>query len=168
MVREGKFREDLYYRLNVIPIFLPPLRDRKDDIPQLTEFYVKKISGELHKKITGISPKALQALMRYNWPGNIRELENVLKRSITLIDEECIEISDLPDYVVSSGIDADENKFISSETYKTDDVLTWETYEKRIISKAIKKYGSYNAAAKALGVTHKTVAAKAKKYGIGK
>lgn len=168
MVREGKFREDLYYRLNVIPIFLPPLRDRKDDIPQLTEFYIKKISGELHKKITGISPKALKTLMRYGWPGNIRELENVLKRSITLIDGECIEISDLPDYVASSGLDAGENKSGIQEKYGTDDVLTWETYEKQIISRAIKKYGSYNAAAKALGVTHKTVAAKAKKYGIGK
>lgn len=169
MVREGNFREDLYYRLNVIPIFLPPLRERKDDIPQLTEFYTKKISGELHKKITGIDPEALQSLMRYEWPGNIRELENVLKRSITLIDGECIGTSDLPDYIVNSGTAAaGGNRQGGSVPEETSEILPWETYEKQIISRAIKKYGSYNAAAKALGVTHKTVAAKAKKYGIGK
>ena len=77
MVQEGRFREDLFYRLNVVSVDMPPLRDRKDDIPALAEFFVRRFASELKKKIEGIHPDALKVLMRHNWPGNIRELENV-------------------------------------------------------------------------------------------
>src|SRR6476659_2420386 len=86
MVQDGRFREDLFYRLNVVSVDMPPLRDRKDDIAALGEFFVRRFSGELKKKIDGISPEALKVLMRHNWPGNIRELENVLERSVLLAD----------------------------------------------------------------------------------
>jgi Nif-specific regulatory protein len=95
MVREGRFREDLYYRLNVVSVEMPPLRDRKDDIPALAEFFVKRFSGELKKRVDTIQPDALKVLMRHNWPGNIRELENVIERAVLLTDGGAITLADL-------------------------------------------------------------------------
>jgi len=94
-VKEGCFREDLYYRLNVVPIKLPPLRERKEDIALLCDFLIKKHTERLHKKIKGISPQALRALKRYPWPGNIRELDNVIERAIILTQNEIIQPQDL-------------------------------------------------------------------------
>lgn len=94
-VKEGCFREDLYYRLNVVPIKLPPLRERKEDIALLCDFLIKKHTERLHKKIKGISPQALRALKRYPWPGNIRELDNVIERAIILTQNEIIQPPDL-------------------------------------------------------------------------
>ena len=86
MVQEGRFREDLFYRLNVVSVEMPPLRDRKDDIPALAEFFVRASPSELKKKVDGIDPDALKVLMRHNWPGNIRELENVIERAVLLAE----------------------------------------------------------------------------------
>ncbi|HKB11981.1 MAG TPA: sigma 54-interacting transcriptional regulator, partial [Vicinamibacterales bacterium] len=83
-IAEGRFREDLYYRINVIPISLPPLRERREDIPLLAEHFVAKYTEQMDKQITGISHEALDLLMRYEWPGNIRELENVMERAVAL------------------------------------------------------------------------------------
>lgn len=94
-VREGKFREDLYYRLNVVPIELPPLRARKEDLPLLCDFIIEKHSQKLHKKIQGISPQAMRLLKKYHWPGNIRELDNVIERAIILTEDEIIDVEDL-------------------------------------------------------------------------
>ena len=94
-VRAGKFREDLLYRLNVIRIITPPLRDRKDDIPLLTEYFLRKYSGELGKSVRGVEPKAMQSLMAYHWPGNVRELENALERAVLLCDGKKISQKDL-------------------------------------------------------------------------
>jgi DNA-binding NtrC family response regulator len=95
MVQEGRFREDLFYRLNVVSVETPPLRDRKEDIPALAEFFVRRFSGELKKKVEGIDPEALKVLMRHHWPGNIRELENVVERSVLLADGAHVRVSDL-------------------------------------------------------------------------
>src|SRR5918994_287225 len=86
MVANGQFREDLYYRLNVVSIDMPPLRERKDDIQQLAMFFLKRFSGELKKRLDGLSPDAVKLLMRYNWPGNIRELENSIERAVLLTE----------------------------------------------------------------------------------
>src|SRR5512140_1483728 len=86
MVASGQFREDLYYRLNVVSIDMPPLRERKEDIAALATFFLRKFSGELKKRTDGLSPDALKLLMRYNWPGNIRELENALERAVLLTE----------------------------------------------------------------------------------
>src|SRR6476659_3539060 len=86
MVADGRFREDLFYRLNVVSVDVPPLRDRKDDIPDLAEFFVRRFASELKNKVEGIHPDALKVLMRHNWPGNIRELENVVERAVLLAD----------------------------------------------------------------------------------
>ena len=84
MVQAGQFREDLYYRLNVVSIEMPPLRERKDDIVPLANSFIRRFAGELKKKIDGLEPDAQKLLMRYNWPGNIRELENTIERAMLL------------------------------------------------------------------------------------
>ena len=95
MVQAGLFREDLYYRLNVVSIEMPPLRERKEDIPALVQFFIRRFAGELKKKLEGIHPEAQRTLMRYNWPGNIRELENALERAILLTESASIRSEDL-------------------------------------------------------------------------
>src|SRR6476619_3209928 len=95
MVTEGRFREDLFYRLNVVSVETPPLRDRKDDIGELAEFFVKRFASELKKRVEGLSPDAIKLLMRYNWPGNIRELENSIERAVLLAEGLHIAVDDL-------------------------------------------------------------------------
>ena len=95
MVEAGSFREDLYYRLNVVAIEMPPLRERKEDIAALAAFFIRRFSGELKKKVAGLEPDALKLLMRYQWPGNIRELENAVERAMLLTDGAQIGVEDL-------------------------------------------------------------------------
>ena len=95
MVEAGDFREDLFYRLNVVSVETPPLRDRKDDIAALSDFFVKRFAAELKKKVEGVHADALKVLMRHNWPGNIRELENVVERAVLLADGGLVGVSDL-------------------------------------------------------------------------
>jgi two-component system response regulator AtoC len=95
MVQSGQFREDLYYRLNVVSIEMPPLRERKDDIVPLANSFIRRFAGELKKKIEGLEPEAQKLLMRYNWPGNIRELENAIERAMLLSDGRAIGSDDL-------------------------------------------------------------------------
>lgn len=187
LVENGEFREDLYYRLNVIPIWLPPLRERREDIPVLSEYFLNKIAEELSCEPKQLSGEAMDALIHYSWPGNIRELENVMERINILADDREVQKEDLPHYI-SENYHTSVNDEVPSEAVtenglydaglslgKTsaeeivtgnDEIMPWEYYEREIIRKALKKYGSYNAAGKALGLTHKTVAAKARKYHI--
>ena len=94
-IRAGQFREDLYYRLNVVSIEMPPLRERKDDVAQLAIFFLRRFAGELKKRVDGLSPDALKLLMRYNWPGNIRELENSIERAVLMSDGSQVTSNDL-------------------------------------------------------------------------
>ncbi|MBC7189248.1 sigma-54-dependent Fis family transcriptional regulator [Candidatus Aerophobetes bacterium] len=96
LIREGKFREDLFYRLNIVPIFLPPLRERKEDIPLLAFHFLQKFNQERNKNVKGISPEAMEILINYSWPGNVRELENVIERLIVMSEEEVIKPHHLP------------------------------------------------------------------------
>ena len=96
MVKEGRFREDLYYRLNVFPIHIPPLRQRKDDIPDLAAHFVRRLAAEEGKDVVGISRDALEMLKAYDWPGNVRQLENTIFRAIVLCDGEALQVSDFP------------------------------------------------------------------------
>ncbi|SHE31778.1 sigma 54-interacting transcriptional regulator [Clostridium fallax] len=193
MVKDSEFREDLYYRLNVIPIYLPPLRERKQDIALLLEYFLMELQSGKKDKIKMITNEAMEAMLAYRWPGNIRELRNIMERIIALTDKNYICLEDLPSYIKSakwnngnklgekdieqinnSKINYDkeitcyEEINIKDEIINSDEILPLKEYEKIIIEKALIKYGSYNKAAKVLGVTHKTVSAKAKEYGIEK
>jgi two-component system, NtrC family, response regulator GlrR len=90
MVKEGTFREDLYYRIHVVPVNIPPLRERKEDIPLLAEHFLKEISQKMKKNIRGLSAMAMQKLMLYDWPGNVRELENTIEHAVAITQEDVI------------------------------------------------------------------------------
>lgn len=165
MVGKEQFREDLYYRLNVVPITLPSLRERKDDIPLLVEHFLEKLCKKLGKEHKTLTKRAIGHLYNYDWPGNVRELENIIERVINLADSDVIDVWDLPSYITGKDIEKKKpliNLDVDGELASFDD------YEKAIIKMALKKYKSFNAAGKALGITHKTVAAKARKYGLVK
>lgn len=110
MSKNGSFREDLYYRLNVINIEMPPLRDRKDDIPLLVKYFIHKFSNEFQRNNVSISEKALEILMRYSWPGNIRELENVIQRAI-IMSKDQIQVEDIPEYLKIPAPNAESQPF---------------------------------------------------------
>src|SRR5690606_23550599 len=96
MVKEGRFREDLYYRLNVFPIHVPPLRERKEDIPDLVAHFIRRLAAEEGKQVVGIAPGALAMLCAYDWPGNVRQIENAIFRAIVLCDGNMLHVSDFP------------------------------------------------------------------------
>lgn len=166
-IEKGEFREDLYYRINVIPICLPSLCERKEDIPMLVRYFIMKAGAAAGKSEIRLSEEALGCLCRYNWPGNVRELENLIERLVVLSDRELIELQDLPSEI-SSLYDIYENDSSGSliNIDETGRIATLEEYEREIITHALKRFGSFNATGKALGITHKTVATKAKKYNI--
>src|SRR5262249_29573250 len=103
MVKEGKFREDLFYRLNVITIDLPPLRQRKEDIPLLVEYFLNKYSEENSRSARRMTPEALRPLMSYSWPGNVRELENVIERAVVLSSGPEIGVDLIADHIAGRG-----------------------------------------------------------------
>jgi PAS domain S-box-containing protein len=161
MIKKGEFREDLYYRLNVMTISLPPLRNRKEDISLLTEHFISKIGKRLNKPVEVIDKESLLHLQEYNWPGNIRELENIIERAINMCDGRIITAKDLPTYL--SNTSPKKEGLINLINGQ---LLPLEEYEKELIEIAMKKFKSYNQAGKALGLTHRTVALKCQKYGI--
>lgn len=162
MVESGEFRKDLYYRLNVIPITLPPLRDRKGDIPLLVEHFVNKMKKREGIKIDGVTPKVMEYLENYTWPGNIRELENIIERAVALNEGNILKEDCLPNYIKlpEKATNVDLINLINGE------LTTFEQYEKAIIKKGLEKYKSYNKVGKVLGITHRTVALKAQKYNL--
>lgn len=161
MLINKSFREDLYYRLNVLSINLPPLRERKEDIPLLTEHFIRKVSKNLNKNINSIDKNALRHLQQYSWPGNIRELENIIERAINLCEDNMILPQDLPGYIkASSTVNDNLINLLNGE------LATFEDYEKEIIALAMEKYKSFNKAGKALGLTHRTISLKCEKYKI--
>lgn len=161
MLASGEFREDLYYRLNVISISLPPLRNRKEDISLLTEHFIFKIANRLNKQIKGIEKECISYLQEYNWPGNVRELENVIERAINMCDGSIITAKDLPIYITNAASSGG-----SLINMVNGELAPMEEYEREIIEMALKKYKSYNQAGKVLGLTHRTVSLKCKKWGI--
>jgi TyrR family helix-turn-helix protein len=164
MIDKGTFREDLYYRLNVIPIHLPPLRKRRSDIPLLIDYFRELFNKRLGKNIRSYEPAFLQYLSHYEWPGNIRELQNIMERVMTLEEENRLTVQGLPSYITDSSsqpLAHNKGKEIFSDQ---EELLTIEDYEKQIYERAVELFPSFNQMAKALGVTHKTAASKVRKY----
>jgi len=164
MIRNGKFREDLYYRLNVIPIIIPPLRDRLEDISSLVTLFISKYNKKLNKEIKGAELSFINKLLAYNWPGNIRELQNVIERAMNLCDEKYISSQNI---IMDIGIASNlENKidFDVCKMLKLKEVV--EICEKQAIVTALGKNKSLRKTAKELGVSHTTIINKIKKYKI--
>ncbi len=158
-IKEGGFREDLYYRINVFPIFLPPLRERKDDIMLLADHFLEKYSAENGKRITRISTPAIEALTRYHWPGNIRELENCIERAVLLCEDDVIRSEHLPPSL--QMIRKDDTSVKPSFT----EIIA--NKERELIVDALKKCGGQQRrAAQELGLTERILGYKIKKYGI--
>lgn len=162
-VREGKFRDDLFYRLNVITVDLPPLRNRREDIPLLVEFFLRKFCAENEKPARQIAPEALRALIDYNWPGNVRELENVIERAVVLSSGPVVGIELLPDHIVGRG-----SAYASIE-HRPDASLfdIMEDCERRIIADMLEKCnGNQTEAAERFRVPLSTLNQKIKRLNI--
>ena len=167
-VEQGQFREDLYFRLKVIPITLPPLRDRREDIPLLAEYFIRRFNKELKKHLKGISKEAINLMMRYNWPGNIRELKNVIERIMLLETDEVILPVHLPQEIIDKATSP-----LNQEPLKTfdlsipDDGNSFEDVEKELLQVALSKArGNQTQAAKLLNLTRDTLRYRMKKFGL--
>ena len=156
-VRQGKFREDLFYRLSVVPIHLPPLRERKQDVPLLVEHFLQKYNKKTKKRINKISSAVIKALSEYSWPGNIRELENTIERAVVLSADDEIRLEDLIYHGISSNF--------SLLTPVDGKYKTMNQIEKEYVSTVLHAHkGNRSQAAKALGIDRKTLLSKIKKY----
>ena len=166
LIEENKFREDFYYRLNVINILIPALRRRKEDIPLLIDYFIKKYAKENDKNISRISSEALDTLMKYNYPGNIRELENLIERMVVLARDEIITSRELP--IQFSASDDAENKTDSArDFYKGTFKKRTEAFEKDLIEQALKENNfNQSKAARSLGMNERNMRYKIKKYGL--
>jgi two-component system response regulator AtoC len=153
-IEKQEFREDLYYRLNVVNIELPPLRERKEDIPLLAEHFLSKFASENRKEVSGFSPEAMEFLLYYDWPGNIRELENAIERAVILAKDSIIVIDDLPQESLMLAYPNTPKKSIKE-------------VEKEHILNILRETGdNYSEAARILGVSRMTLYNKAKEYGF--
>lgn len=163
-IKKGSFREDLYYRLNVIPIQLPPLRDRKTDIPILIEHFLKKYNYIDSKHIEKINDDAVALLLKYNWPGNVRQLESVVERAVLLTESSIISKDDLPLEIKTTPIDIDKYEFDLPENG-----INFYELEKEILVKAmIKSDGVIAKAANLLGMSYRTLQYRLEKFGINR
>lgn len=167
-VREGRFREDLFYRLNVVPIHLPPLRERIDDIPLLVEHFLRRFNERLGKSVRRVDPEALAALLEYNWPGNIRELENLMERSVLLAEGDTIGLADLPGLRrggQTAGVAVvEELEELGLKEYVR--VHTAKLERARIQRVLESEDGNVTRAARRLGISRKSLQTKMKEYGL--
>src|SRR5438067_6908423 len=159
-LEEGSFREDLYYRLNVVPIDIPPLREHKEDIPDLVNLFLSRLAEESNKKISGISPEAVKILTDHHWPGNVRELQNVLERASALAAGTRLEVSDIQlDSQRAQSADSSEN-FLPEGT-------TLEQWEDQMIREALRRAnGNKSHAARLLGLSRNALRYRLSKIGI--
>ncbi|WMM25998.1 sigma 54-interacting transcriptional regulator [Tissierella sp. MB52-C2] len=162
-VAEGRFREDLFFRLNVVPINIPALKERREDIPKLIQFFLEKLNRK-YKKIISITDDAINILKSYTWPGNVRELENLIEYLFIMNTSEEIDIEQLPPQVLTQQLYTnswgEEDSYIPNLNYMI------ERYEKSIILSTLKNYPSIRQASKVLGVHYSTLSRKIKKYNI--
>lgn len=160
-VEKGKFREDLYYRLKVVTVEIPPLRERKEDIPELVSFFIEKYSKEFGKKISGVDERALRALEDYSWPGNIRQLETVIEKAVIVCDGDKITLRDIQDelrFTIPKSI---------FEIEIPEEGLNYEELEKELLKKALIKSNYVIAkAARLLGMSYKTFWYRLEKFGL--
>ena len=155
-MKKGTFREDLYYRLNVIPILVPPLRERKDDISLLASYFLQKFCQERKKEVISFSSEVMETLIAHSWPGNVRELENVIEHAVTIAKQDKILTKDLPQYLLLRPLPMQE-------------FATLQDYEKNLILKTLQETNwNKHKAAKKLNINRSTLYGKIKRYGLKK
>ncbi len=160
MIADGKFREDLYYRLNVLEIHIPPLRERIEDIPLLVDYLLDKLGRKNNRPIRTVSREFLDALCRHEWRGNVRELENVLERALILCRTDMLDVRDLPDHLRTPGASAPSRPGHPGEN-------PLETAERQALQETLRKYaGHRERTAQALGISRRTLQYRLKKYGL--
>jgi two-component system response regulator AtoC len=167
LVKEGKFRDDLFYRLNIVSINIPPLRERKEDVPLLVDYLITKINRDLHKRVLGVSDELMDIFLKYSWPGNVRELENLLVRAVVVAKGQILGRGDFPELL------EDLEKRCGPEEKETDlteggRLLTLDEVEDRYIRKVIKMSGNKTKGeiCEILGISRPTFERKLEKYGI--
>ncbi|PFN04232.1 sigma 54-interacting transcriptional regulator [Bacillus cereus] len=170
MVQRGEFREDLYYRLHVFAIDIPPLRERKEDMVHLTEFLIRKLNEELGSSVLSLDDRVRDIFMEHDWPGNIRELENVLERAMNVVEGTVIHVQHLPVYLRQKNLE----EALSCEGYQEENEISYslqaevESAEKKVIARALEKTaGNRKEAAELLGIHRASLYRKIERYGIG-
>jgi DNA-binding NtrC family response regulator len=166
-IKSGEFRIDLFYRLNVVPIHIPPLRERIEDIPLLVNHFIRELNKNFNKNILKITTQALSQLMQHNWPGNVRELENVLERAFVITDGDTID-------TIFLSHDIQNNESLNALPGTNIDIpfkVAWSMAEKRFektyLSEALKRYeGNVSKTAKETGINPRTLWRKIKKYNL--
>ena len=167
LIVQNKFRKDLYYRLNIIAIELPPLRERKDDIPLLVDALVIRHSKQAHKNITGVSKEATEILMNCNWPGNIRELENVIERAIILCKNTIITPVDFPDALIKKCHDTANMPANQADETGCKLKKALQEPERDLLVKALESNNwNRNETAKNLGINRTTLYKKMLRFGL--
>ncbi|MBT6500850.1 MAG: sigma 54-interacting transcriptional regulator, partial [Deltaproteobacteria bacterium] len=157
-VEQGTFRRDMFYRLNTFPVHIPPLRERRADIPVLMNFFLRIISAKQNKNIPGFSNSVTKLFQQYHWPGNVRELENIIERAIVLARDDVISVKDLPLTVTSNHNEEEEKR---NKPFL--ELMTLEEAEKTLIDMALKKHsGVQTRAAKELGISERALRYKIK------
>ena len=163
-VNEGHFREDLFYRLNVLPIHIPPLRERKEDIPLLIQHFIGKYNQTMNKNVADVDHNALDTLMNYKWYGNVRELENTIERAIVLSEKNNIELENLP-IEIQNFKEEFQLEVLSEEEYSIKKAS--KSLEVNLIKKALRRTkGNHTHAARLLEISHRALLYKIKEYGI--
>jgi DNA-binding NtrC family response regulator len=167
MVQEGTFREDLFYRLDVLRIHMPPLRQRRDDIPMLLKFYLDMFAAENARDIDGYSPEALDMLIAYDWPGNVRELRNVVERMVVMTRGDAISLRDVPEKIRRAVGESGPLAAAAAVAAANPASLNIEDNEKNLIIHALKDCGGNRSrAAEKLGISRRTLHRKLNEYGL--
>jgi two-component system NtrC family response regulator len=161
LVKDGQFREDLYYRLNVVAVELPPLRDRRDDVPLLARVFLDQASARHGREVGSIPPAVVRLLMDYGWPGNVRELANAVERLVLLAEEGCVSVDDLPAPIREVGGEAGAMVRLPVEG------LSWDAMEESLLRQALERAaGNRAAAARLLGLSYKAFLYRLEKFGL--
>jgi two-component system NtrC family response regulator len=161
-IKQGTFREDLYYRLNVIPLRLPPLRERREDLPALVEHFLVKHAKRHGRAVPRVEPAAFERLERYDWPGNVRELENLIERLVVLSRSESIREADLPEFLLSAGAGLGGIRMVVPQ-----EGVSLEAVERGLLEEALRRCeGNHSRAARFLDLSRQTLLYRLKKFGL--
>jgi DNA-binding NtrC family response regulator len=185
MARDNTFREDLYYRLNVFPVMVPSLRERTGDIAPLARHFIERFAAEENKQVAGLTPQASQLLEKFNWPGNVRQLENTIFRAVVLCDGSLLDVCDFPQIAAAMGVDTvvrqnvqasgtnnapalpSGSAFTLNITDSSGHVRKFEEMESEIIRMSIARYdGHMSEVARRLGIGRSTLYRKLKEFGL--